>query len=239
MVSAEDRARRLSDNWQHAVQDVHQAAAAAGRSPDCVRIVAVTKYVDVETTEAMIRAGCSELGEARPQQLFEKATALAAQRNIRWHLVGPLQRNKVRRTLQVAHVIHSIDSFKLLEYVDRVAGELGKEPEVLVEVNISGDAAKHGFAPDALLSDCKLLATCEHIKLKGLMGMAGLESDLAQAQREFASLRMLRDRLEQASGLRLPELSMGMSGDFAQAVAEGATILRIGTRLLEGVQEVR
>jgi PLP dependent protein len=238
MMSAEDPVRRLRENWQRAVHDVHQAAAAAGRSPACVRIVAVTKYVDVETTEAMINAGCSELGEARPQQLVEKAMALAEHRSIRWHLIGPLQRNKVRRTLEVAQVIHSIDSFKLLEYVDRIAGELGKAPEVLIEVNISGEAAKHGFTPQTLLSECERLAACEHVKLTGLMGMAGLESDLALAQREFASLRMLRDRLAEISGLALSELSMGMSGDFVQAITEGATIVRIGTRLLDGVQEL-
>lgn len=237
MVTAEERMRQLSDNWQRAVQEVHHAAAVAGRLPESIRIVAVTKYVDVETTQAMIVAGCSELGEARPQQLFEKAMALAANQSIRWHLIGPLQRNKVRRTLQVAQTIHSIDSFKLLADVDRIAGELGKTPEVLIEVNISGEAAKHGFTPEALLSQSDQLARTNHVKLSGLMGMAGLESDLAQAQREFASLRALRDRLAEATGLALKELSMGMSSDFAQAIAEGATIVRIGSRLLEGLKE--
>lgn len=227
----EELLRRLRSNWQRVVDEVRQAAAAAGRSGDAVRIVGVTKYVDLATTEALVAAGCTELGESRPQVLCEKAAGLAAAASVRWHLIGPLQRNKVRRTLQAAAVIHSIDNLKLLRYLDTLAGELDATPEVLIEVNISGDASKHGFSPAALLREAAALGELRSAQPVGLMGMAGLESAPEQAQREFAALRELRDRLAQQTGLPLPELSMGMSGDFFQAIAEGSTMVRIGSRL--------
>ncbi len=234
-MNGEETLRRLQSNWQCVVEEVRDAATRAGRSSDAVRIVGVTKYVDLATTEALVAAGCTDLGESRPQLLCEKAANLVTTAPVRWHLIGPLQRNKVRRTLQAAAVIHSIDNLKLLRYLDIIAGELGTAPKVLIEVNISGDSSKHGFAPDAVLREAQTLCELQHVKPIGLMGMAGFDSDPAQAQREFASLRELRDRLAQLSGLRLPELSMGMSGDFVQAIAEGSTMVRIGSRLFAGL----
>ncbi len=228
---AETTLRRIQANWPSVVHEVRQAAQAAGRGEDEIRIVGVTKYVDLETTAALVAAGCTDLGESRPQLLCEKAADLVSSCPVRWHLIGPLQRNKVRRTLQAASVIHSIDNVKLLKYLDAIAGELGAAPQVLVEVNISGDANKHGFSADELLHAATVLCELQHARPVGLMGMAGLESDSAQAQREFAALRRLRDRLVQHTGLALPELSMGMSGDFAEAIAEGSTMVRIGSRL--------
>ncbi len=233
-MTDDQQLQRVGANWHQAVEEVRNAATLAGRSPQSIRIVGVTKYVDVATTAALIAAGCTDLGESRPQMLFDKATSLAGSA-VCWHLIGPLQRNKVRRTLHVAHVIHSIDNFRLLEHVETVARELRKTPELLIEVNLSGDEAKHGFTPETLLSGSQVLVELTHAKLVGLMGMAGLHSDLAEAQREFASLRMLRDQLARRTGLQLPELSMGMSGDFVQAIAEGATLVRIGSRLFEGL----
>jgi PLP dependent protein len=234
-VIADDQLRQLSKQWAQAVNEVRSTAVSAGRAPQSVRIIGVTKYVDSATTAALVAAGCADLGESRPQQLFDKATSLAKFSDVRWHLIGPLQRNKVRRTLHVAHAVHSIDNLKLLQHVDTVAGELGKQPGLLIEVNISGDQAKHGFLPDDILSHSDSLGNVSHAKVVGLMGMAGLQSDLDQAQREFASLRLLRDQLVARTGLPLPELSMGMSGDFVQAIAEGATMVRIGSRLFKGL----
>jgi len=225
----------ITQNWLIACADVRDAAIAAGREPAEVRIVGVTKYVDSITTSVLIDAGCNDLGEARPQQLAEKAVDLAVYPGLRWHLIGSLQRNKVRRTLEVTSTIHSIDTVKLLRFVDTVAGELKANPDVLLEVNISGDESKHGFSADTLMQSVDDICDTKNIRIVGFMAMAGLESNLAEAQTQFASLRSLRDRLSQASGLQLPELSMGMSGDFKEAITEGATIVRIGSRLFDGI----
>jgi pyridoxal phosphate enzyme (YggS family) len=227
----------IQRNWQAACADVHDAAVAAAREPAEVRIVGVSKYVDSITTSALIDAGCHDLGEARPQQLAEKATALAQYSGLRWHLIGSLQRNKVRRTLEVASTIHSIDSVKLLRFVDTVAGELKVNCDVLLETNISGDESKHGFSPDQLMESVEDIGSTQNVRIVGLMGMAGLESNLSEAQSQFATLRSLRDKLAESSGLKLAELSMGMSGDFKQAIAEGATMVRIGSRLFDGISD--
>jgi len=225
----------LAQNWHAACDDVHQATVAAGRTPGDVRIVGVTKYVDSITTAALVDAGCKDLGEARPQQLAEKAADLAAHSGLRWHLIGSLQRNKVRRTLEIAATIHSIDSLKLLRFVDTVAGELNVNPTVLLEVNISGDESKHGFTSHELMQSIDDICGTKNGRIVGLMAMAGLDANLSESQTQFAALRSLRDRLSQVSGLELPELSMGMSGDFREAIAEGATMVRIGTRLFNGL----
>jgi len=226
---------RIIDNWRLCREEVGKAAVASGRNPAEVQIIGVTKYVDAGTSRLLVEAGCRDLGEARPQQLVDKAIALAGVSPLHWHLIGSLQRNKVRRTLEYAHAIHSIDSIKLLRFVDSIAGELQLATQVLIEVNISGDASKHGFTPEMLLADSAALCDVSHVRIAGLMAMAGLESSLGQAQREFASVRQLRDRLVTQTGLPLAELSMGMSGDYRQAINEGATMVRIGTRLFEGL----
>jgi len=228
----------IARNWQAACNDVSQAAVAAGRGPAEVRIVGVTKYVDSIATSALIDAGCHDLGEARPQHLIDKAAESAAYPGLRWHLIGSLQRNKVRRTLEVATTIHSIDSVKLLRFVDTVAGQLRVSPEVLLEVNISGDESKHGFAADELMQAVDAIRGTENLRIVGLMAMAGLRSGLSEAQSQFAALRTFRDKLSPASGLQLPELSMGMSGDFREAIAEGATMVRIGSRLFDGISDL-
>lgn len=232
------QAERIAANLAEVRERIAAAAHGAGRSPDEVRLVAVTKYVDVATTRLLFNAGCADLGESRPQQLWDKAAALndAA---IRWHLIGHLQRNKVRRTLPLVHLIHSGDSLRLLEELDREAAALTGRPPlpVLLEVNVSGEAAKHGFAPDDLPRHVEALAAFEHLNIRGLMAMAGLDDDPTSARRDFARLRELRDRLrrEWSGRFSLDELSMGMSGDYEAAVAEGATLVRVGSALFEGV----
>jgi pyridoxal phosphate enzyme (YggS family) len=227
---------RIIDNWRHCLEEIGEAAVASGRHPANVRVIGVTKYVDAETSRMLVEAGCSDLGESRPQQLVDKAITLAGMSPLQWHLIGSLQRNKVRRTLEHAHAIHSIDSIKLLRFVDSIAGELQLATQVLIEVNISGDASKHGFTAETLFADSAALCEVAHVHIAGLMAMAGLESSLDEAQREFAMVRQLRDRLAIQTGLPLAELSMGMSGDYRQAISEGATMVRIGTRLFEGLK---
>jgi pyridoxal phosphate enzyme (YggS family) len=234
MTSAE----RIATNLATVRERIADAARAAGRSPDEVRLVAVTKYVDAATTQLLVDAGCRDLGEARPQQLWDKAAALP-EPAIRWHFIGHLQRNKVRRTLPLVHLVHSGDSVRLLEELNREAAATSPTVKlpVLLEVNVSGEPAKHGFAADELPPLVESLAAFESLEIQGLMAMAGLDEDPTSARGDFAKLRELRDRLrrEWAGRFRLDELSMGMSGDFEQAIAEGATLVRVGSALFEGL----
>ena len=215
---------------------IAQAAEAAGRSASDILLVAVSKYVDAQTAALLLEAGCTDLGEARPQELWAKAEApaLAA---ARWHLVGRLQRNKVRRTLPLVNLIHSVDSERLLAAINEQAGQLPTTAKVLLEVNASGDAAKQGFAADEVRRLLPTLAGLGHVEVAGLMTMAALDGGPDVARRNFADLRALRDELARAAppNVALAELSMGMSGDLAEAIAEGATIFRIGSLLFEGL----
>jgi len=228
---------RIAENLARLRQQIADAATSAGRDPATVRLVGVTKYVGPQTARDVFLAGCTDLGESRPQELWDKAKALA-DLPVRWHLIGHLQRNKVRRTLPLTALIHSGDSLRLLEEIHREAATRTFKQPILLEVNISGDAAKHGFAADELLSIADQLPQYSSLDIHGLMGMASLEGGSAEACRDFARLRELRDKLDAAQpGLSLGELSMGMSGDFVEAIAEGATIVRIGSALFEGLSE--
>ena len=222
----------------------------------------MTKYVPAGIARLLVEAGCQDLGESRPQQLWEKAEELAGL-PIRWHLVGHLQRNKVRRTLPMLAMLHSVDSPRLLAAIEEeletketevVAAtdslfteSASRQPPpcpsclaplpILLEVNISGETAKHGFAPDEVEPFLAIAADYRHVSIRGLMGMASLEGGRDVARREFAALRDLRDRLRPncSPGITLDQLSMGMSGDFDVAIEEGATIVRVGSALFEDV----
>jgi pyridoxal phosphate enzyme (YggS family) len=231
-----DAKRIIADNVKHIRDRIAAAAVAVGREPASVKLVAVTKYVDAPTAALLLEAGCTTLAESRPQQLWEKAAApeLAG---AHWHLVGRLQRNKVRRTLPVVELIHSVDSQRLLAALNEHAAALDMTARVLLEVNCSGEAAKHGFSADEFRRVVPTLGNFVHVRVEGLMTMAALEGDESVARANFAALRQLRDELaSQASPTdAVTELSMGMSGDFEAAIAEGATIVRIGSALFEGL----
>ncbi len=231
-----DTKRTIEDNLARVRQAIAEAASRAGRRPDEIQLIGVTKYVNTEATRALFEAGLRSLAESRPQQLWDKAEALA-DLPIRWHQIGHLQRNKVHRTLPIIALIESVDSVRLARAIEEAAAELGRRVPVLLEVNISGEEAKHGFSPSEMEAAFASLAAMERLEVRGLMGMAGLDGDLADARREFAALRTLRDRLQAVApeGMRLEELSMGMSADFEVAIEEGATLVRVGSALFEGV----
>ncbi len=231
-----DIARRIASNLAGIKDRIEQAAQRSGRHPRDVTLVVVTKYVGVDVVRAIVDAGCLEIGESRPQELWHKAESLA-DLPIRWHMIGHLQRNKLRRTMPLVSLLHAGDSGRLLQAVDEFNGEQSTESSVLLEVNVSGDQSKHGFAPDALAGALAELEKLKHVRIRGLMAMAALEGGEEQARRDFARLRELRDRLQQSCGerLALDELSMGMSGDFEIAIEEGATIVRVGSALFEGI----
>lgn len=227
---------RIAENLAHVRQRIADAARRSGRSPDDVLLVAVTKYVGVEIIEPLLEAGATVLGESRPQQFWPKAEALAG-RPIRWHMIGQLQRNKIRRTLPLVEMIHSAESLRLLESIDRIAGELSLRIPVLLEANTSGDTTKHGFSADELAQTLPAMAELSNVEIRGLMCMAGLGTDAEGARDDFAALRQMRDRLrgDCPDTVRLDELSMGMSGDYEVAIEEGATIVRVGSALYEGI----
>jgi pyridoxal phosphate enzyme (YggS family) len=225
---------RLQENLDRVRQRMATAAARSGRDPNAIRLVAVTKYAPSEIAQLLVQLGCHDLGESRPQELWRKAEAVRHP-DLRWHLIGHLQRNKVRRTLPWLHLLHSADSLELLDDIETHSTE--HPANVLVEINTSGDTTKHGLMPDEAATFIEHALRLPHVKLRGLMTMAAREGDLRCARENFAALRELRDDLQRAFGTRLAldELSMGMTADFEVAIEEGSTIVRVGSALFEGV----
>jgi pyridoxal phosphate enzyme (YggS family) len=227
---------RIAQNLAVVRQRVRDAAKRSGRTAESVILIGVTKYVEPEVARALFEAGLQHLGESRPQDLWSKASALA-NLSVHWHLIGHLQRNKVRRTLPLVTCIHSADSLRLLEEISREAGAINRRADVLLEVNVSGDAAKHGFQPDEIESLLPQIGALPNVYVLGLMTMAGLEGGPERARRDFSALRELAERLKTRCPPRvvMNELSMGMSGDFEVAIEEGATNVRVGSALFEGI----
>jgi pyridoxal phosphate enzyme (YggS family) len=225
---------RLRENLDSVRDRIAAAARRAGREPDSVRLVAVTKRTPAEVIAALADLGAADLGENYPQELWRKADEVARP-GVRWHLIGHLQSNKAKRTLPLVRLIHGVDSLKLLQTLDGLAAELADPPGVCLQVNTSGEASKHGWDGEAVLADAEAIAACGRIPVVGLMTMAALGTDAESARPAFARLRALRDALADRTGLALPELSMGMSGDFEAAVEEGATLVRVGSALFEDV----
>lgn len=213
---------------------VRQSALKAGRSPEEITLVAVTKFIPVERIVEAVRLGVTDIGENRVQEGAEKFPALAEFRLTR-HLIGHLQKNKVRQALQLFDIIHSIDSLELARRVDQIAGELGLVPKVFFQVNVSGEVAKHGFSRDEFFQEVEPLAQLVHLKPMGLMTMAPLVEDIEEARPVFRGLRELRDELNRRGPFREPlkALSMGMSNDFPVAIEEGATHIRVGSKIFK------
>lgn len=227
----------LSSNIHRIRERIAAACARVGRDVQDVTMVAVTKYADIESVRELVNLGITELGESRPQQLVSRSEQFPE--SVHWHLIGHLQRNKVELVLPVAAQIHSVDSVRLLESMNSSARKLGVRPRLLLEVNVSGEVSKDGFAPAELLAAWTAICLLESVEIQGLMTMAPHSEDSEDVRRVFRELRELRDRLAMESGgtRSLPDLSMGMSGDFEIAIEEGATIVRIGSSLFEGIPE--
>ena len=220
----------LQRNLAAVQDDIAAAATAAGRSAGDVRLVCVTKYAEDAWVQGLYDLGVRDFGENRPQNLAARRQQFAD--DVRWHMIGRLQSNKARVAVRDAAVVHSVDSRSLLDRCLRIAGEEGTSPRILLQANVSGEASKQGFAPNDL--------TAEDVAspaVAGLMTMAPVVGNAAEARPYFEHLKDLRDRLASEAGRPLPELSMGMSGDFPAAIAAGATIVRVGSRLYEGLAE--
>ncbi len=208
---------------------IAEAAARAGREPAEIELVAVSKTKPPAMIAELAEAGQSVFGENRVQELETKAAILPA--TLRWHFIGRLQRNKVRKVLPLAEAIHSVDSTELAQRIDAIATELGLFPRVYLQANIAGEASKSGFSPSALAEALPGLLSLPRLEVLGLMAIPPPRPTAEAARSDFRALRQLRDDLQQKTGAGLPGLSMGMSHDFEAAIAEGATVVRVGSAL--------
>ena len=228
---------RIADNFSRVNDEVAAACDAAGRDRASVTVVGVSKYVDATTTAMLVAAGCKDLGENRPQVLWKKHESGLIDDAVQWHLIGHLQRNKAARLLRRDVVIHSVDSVRVFDAIAEASLACDRETKVLLELNVSGEEAKTGMEStemeQILSAQADSQSATSGIKVIGLMAMAGWGTDADEARRQFAAVRDFRDQVQQRLGVSLPELSMGMSGDFEAAIAEGATLVRIGSRLFE------
>jgi PLP dependent protein len=219
----------LHDNLIFVQSKIAAAAERAGRKGAQIELVAVTKTFPVEVIREAIEAGHRLFGENRVQELLSKQPNLPS--TLRWHLIGHLQSNKVRKVLPVVEAIHSLDSLELARDINRIAAELGQFPKVYLEVNVAGEASKHGFAPAKFEAELEDLLTLDRLEIQGLMCVPPISKEPEDSRKHFVFLREFRDKVEKLAGAPFPALSMGMSGDYEVAVEEGATIVRVGSAI--------
>lgn len=242
--------RRLSENWKRIEQRIQRACDRAGRDPSLVKLVAVTKYASLDVIRTMVDVGYTDLGESRVQELTKRAAAInewlgrrtraanaGALPRPHWHMIGHLQRNKVRAVLPWIDLIHSVDSLRLAEEIDAQSAKLGRVMPILLEVNAADERTKHGVAVAATTHLAEQINSLPHIELRGLMAMAPLTDDESLIRYMFGRVRELFDEIvaEGICGPQFKELSLGMSNDFECGIEFGATYVRIGTALFEGI----
>jgi pyridoxal phosphate enzyme (YggS family) len=220
----------IADNLEGVRTQIAQAAAKANRNPGDVELVAISKTHDATKVREAIEAGQNLFGESRVQEARVKIPELPS--NLRWHFVGHLQKNKIRHALPLFELIHSVDSLALAQDINRIAEEDGLHPRVLLEVNVAGEGSKFGFTPEKLREDLENLLALPRLSILGLMTIPPIAEEAEASRKYFVELRELRDRLQTEFHVDLAQLSMGMTQDFAVAVEEGATLVRVGTAIL-------
>lgn len=212
---------------------IRDLSEAGGRDPESVKLIAVSKHFPLDDLELALTAGQKTFGENRVQELTAKADqAKDRGLDLDWHMIGTLQTNKVKYLLTRVSLIHSVDRIRLLETIQDQAARLGIVQDVLLQVNVSGEASKGGFRPEDMREVVAAASALTHIHLRGLMTMAPHYANPEDARPHFAALRQLRDDLSREFSLPdLQELSMGMTNDYVQALEEGASMLRIGSAI--------
>ena len=220
----------IADRLAAVREGIAQACQAAGRPADSVRLVAVSKTQPTEAIREAIAAGQLAFGENRPQELAAKHTEL---HDLEWHQIGQLQTNKVKYLAPFVHLIHVLDSLKLLDEIEKQAAKAGRTLDCLIQLNISDEAQKAGTDEAGAEALVQHLETCPHVRIRGLMGIAEDTDDLARVGRQFARLRRFAEHLRthRHDRLTLDELSMGMTHDYVVAIAEGATLVRVGSAI--------
>jgi len=219
----------ITDRWRKVLDQMAQAARRAGRTTDCVRLLAVSKLHPAEDILTLFEAGQRMFGENYVQEAQTKMAILP--QGISWHFIGHLQTNKVKSVVGRFSLIHGVDSLKLARTLHNQAEAQDVVQDVLVQVNLAAEKQKSGIFEVELPSLAEFLAASTHLRWRGLMLMPPFFDDPERARPYFARLRELASRLRADFGLPLPELSMGMTGDFEAAIEEGATLVRIGTRI--------
>lgn len=220
----------IQEQLQEIRDNIAAAEQRAGRPVGSTTLLAVSKTFPVSDIMQAYADGQRLFGENRLQEAMEKIPAMPT--DCVWHLIGPLQRNKVRKALeQNIALIEAVDSRKLAEAISRIAGELGKTAAILLEVNVDGEESKHGFTPEELTKEWSALTALPNLDIRGLMCIPAPTADPEGARPAFITLRRLAETLRERGPLPLPELSMGMSHDYAVAVEEGSTIVRVGSAI--------
>ena len=219
----------VADNLAAIRERLAKAAEGAGRKASDVELLAVSKTFPVEAIQEAVDAGQTLFGENKAQELLAKQPALPSR--LRWHIIGHLQSNKVRKILPIVEAIHSVDSLDLAKDINRIAAELGLFPKVYLEINVAAESTKFGFNPQAAREQLEALYGLERLEIQGLMCIPPFSANAEDSRRYFVILRGLRDELEKLGSAPLPRLSMGMSHDFEIAIEEGSTIVRVGSAI--------
>ena len=219
----------IAENLERVRERIAQAASKSGRSADEVELVAISKTHEAAKVREAIEAGQNLFGESRVQEARIKIPDLPS--NLHWHFVGHLQKNKIRHALPLFEMIHSIDALALAQDINRIAEEDGLHPRVLIEVNMAGEGSKFGFQPEKLRAEMESLLALPRLSILGLMAIPPIAEEAEASRKYFVELRELRDRLQTEFHVDLAQLSMGMTQDYAIAVEEGATLVRVGTAI--------
>jgi len=219
----------LAARFEEIRQRIAAAAQRSGRGAEAVELLAVSKTFPAELIAEAAAAGQRLFGESRAQECLEKIPALSPQ--LRWHFIGHLQSNKVRKVLPLCEAFHSVDSTALALDFERISQEEGCRPQIYLQVNVAGDGRKFGFTAGSVRQEIGPLLELKRVEVVGLMTIPPMVADPELSRQHFASLRELRDQIVAETGTPLPGLSMGMSGDFEVAIEEGATIVRVGSVL--------
>ena len=220
----------IAENLAEVRKRISRAIQKSGREPDSVRLITVSKQVSVDRIEEARNAGAEAFGENKIQEAIPKIEQVGA-KGISWHFIGHLQKNKVKFLDERFDLIHSVDSLELAEKISKHCQSENRVQRVLLQVNVSGEAAKYGMVPDELEKQISEFSCLQGIQVEGLMTIPPFDTDPENSRRHFSRLRELRDECEKQSGLSLHELSMGMSHDFEVAIEEGATLVRVGTAI--------
>lgn len=219
----------IAHNLEQVRSKIIEVAQKSGRAADEVQLVAVSKTHEAEKVRAAFDAGQEIFGESKVQEARAKIPLLPSA--VRWHFIGRLQKNKVRHALPLFELFHGVDSLALAENMNRIAEEDGLRTRILLEVNVAGEGSKIGFAADQLRAQFEQLNSLGRLTVEGLMAIPPLAEEAEASRKYFVLLRELRDQLEKEFAVSLPQLSMGMSNDFAIAIEEGATLVRVGTAI--------
>ncbi len=223
----------IQDNVARILEEIADAAAASGRKPEEITLVGVTKTVSYEQAKELMDAGILNLGENRVQSLLDKFEHLGNEPT--WHLIGHLQTNKVKYIADKVSMIHSVDSLKLATEIDRQFQKVGRCADILVQVNVSGEESKFGICPEDAAFFMEQLSKFSHLRVRGLMTMAPKTDHPDDCRQFFYGLHKLAVDIaaKKYDNINMEHLSMGMSGDFREAILEGATMVRIGSALFE------